>query len=114
MLCHSFLTLLALGATVVQAKCYGMRSDMYGQSVDGADAVVAEFCDHSLAGYFAEGQVKYRCHELHQNLKAEFWVTWKGHGSMTLNSEDCKMRLKNEISGCSLGGESVVAAWSFR
>jgi hypothetical protein len=99
---------------MVQARCYSVTGEMYGQTVDGADGLVADFCDHSLAGYFVEGQAKYRCHELRQDLKAEFWVTWKGRGGMTLNSEDCKMRLRNEILGCSHGGESVVADWSFR
>jgi len=99
---------------MVQAKCYEITTGMYGQSVEGADAVVADLCEDSLAGYFVEGQAKYRCHELRPNLKAEFWVTWEGRGGMTLDSEDCKMRLRNEISGCSLGGESVTADWSFR
>ncbi|KAB2099978.1 hypothetical protein AA0119_g12882 [Alternaria tenuissima] len=111
---YSPFTLAVLGVTMVQAKCYTMSGDMYGQSVDGANEVVAEFCDHSLAGYFVEGQAKYRCFQLNQELKAEFWVIWKGRGGITLNSKDCKMRLKNEIVGCTLGGESVVADWYFR
>jgi hypothetical protein len=78
--------------------------------------MIDNFCDNHLAGYFAEGQTKYRCSKLgvQQNIKAEFWVTWKGSGGLTLDSEDCKTRFKNEIDGCSAGGESVVADWYFR
>jgi hypothetical protein len=99
--------------TVTQAGCYTSTTGMYGQSMSGADAVVAESCTHDLAGYFDEGQTKYRCLQL-PTSKVEFWVSWKGAGGLTLDSEDCKKRLMNEIHGCALGGESLVANWYFR
>jgi hypothetical protein len=97
----------------VQARCYGMTVDMYGQMMIGADAVVDESCTHDLAGYFTEGQTKYHCLQLTSN-KVELWVGWKGRGGLTLDTADCKKRLMDEIKGCTLGGESVVADWYFR
>ncbi|KAI0615963.1 hypothetical protein TUN199_12065, partial [Pyrenophora tritici-repentis] len=99
---------------MVQAKCYDSTTEIYGQIMQGADAVVGNFCDHGLAGYFVEGQTKYRCSQLHENLKFEFWVAWKGSGGLTLDGRDCKRRLRDEIYGCSAGGESVAADWYFR
>lgn len=75
--------------------------------------MIDEFCNNDLAGYFTEGQTKYRCLQLSKN-KVELWVGWKGRGGLSLNSKDCQIRLKNEINGCTLGGESVIADWYFR
>lgn len=99
--------------TIVQATCYTPKTGEYGQSMSGADAKVDESCKFDLADYFTEGQTKYRCHQLPHN-KVEFWVGWRGRGGWTLDSEDCKQRLKNEIYGCPFGGESVIADWYFR
>jgi hypothetical protein len=105
---------MTLGVATVHAKCYGLTTGIYGQSVQEAADNVDDFCDHHLAGYFTEGQTKYRCLDLQGSAKAEFWVTWMGSGDLALNSEDCKLRLGNEIIGCTAGGESVVADWYFR
>jgi hypothetical protein len=107
------LIFMTLGVATTQARCYGVTPAIGGLTVQGADAVVDEFCGHDLAGYFTEGQTKYRCKQL-QSYKAEFWVTWMGSGDLTLNSEDCKTRLRDEIHGCDVGGESVVADWYVR
>jgi hypothetical protein len=98
---------------MVQAKCDTLTTGGYGLSMANADVNVDKLCDDGLAGYFTEGQTKYGCSQLSRN-KIEFWTGWKGQGALSLDSEDCKMRLKNEINGCSLGGESVVADWFFR
>jgi hypothetical protein len=38
---------------LLETPIYYLRtSGMYGESVDGADVVVEDFCDYSLAGYF--------------------------------------------------------------
>lgn len=111
---HKLSLLFTLGVAVAQAKCYVPETGTYGNTDEKADAAVNEFCDNSLAGYFTEGQTKYRCSWLQQNVKADIWVGWRGSGELTLSSEDCKMRLKNEVYGCSVGGESVVADWYFR
>jgi hypothetical protein len=107
-------TITTMGVTMVHAKCYDLTTGIYGQTVQEAAEKVDDFCDHYLAGFFTEGQTKYQCLDLQQNVKAEFWITWKGSGDLTLNSQDCKLRLKNEINGCKAGGESVVADWYFR
>ncbi|KAI0568824.1 hypothetical protein Alg130_11923, partial [Pyrenophora tritici-repentis] len=99
---------------MIEAGCYTLTTGDYGLTVDGADALVDNFCNIDLAGYFNKGQTKYRCSQLNKNLKVEFWVVWMGHGGLTLNKEDCKMRLHEEINHCRLGGESVVADWFFR
>lgn len=98
---------------MVQARRYTLTTGSYGQSMAGADAMVDKLCDENLAGYFTDRQTKYSCSQLSRN-KIEFWTGWRGHGALSLNKEDCNMRLKNEINGCSLGGESVVADWYFR
>jgi hypothetical protein len=98
---------------LVQAKCYIPTVGGYGLSWADADANVDKLCDSDLAGYFTESQTKYACFQLPRN-KMEFWVGWKGHGALSLDSGDCKLRLKKEIHGCDLGGESVVADWYFR
>ncbi|KAF2844451.1 hypothetical protein T440DRAFT_473367 [Plenodomus tracheiphilus IPT5] len=109
---HS-LTVLASTMAAVQAKCYSTSTGIYGQSMEGADAAVEQLCDQDLAGYYTEGETKYRCIQLPKN-KVEFWVGWDGPGGLTLKVDDCKMRLRNEITGCTLGGESLVDDWSFR
>ncbi|KAH7394628.1 hypothetical protein BKA66DRAFT_389669, partial [Pyrenochaeta sp. MPI-SDFR-AT-0127] len=81
------LVVIAPVVTIVQAACYKMTTGMYGQNMDGADAVVDKLCDDDLAGYFTEGQTKYRCFQLPKN-KVELWVGWKGRGGLTLNSKD--------------------------
>jgi hypothetical protein len=106
--------IITLGVTIAQAGCYIPKTGTYGNTDDQADAAVNDFCDHGLAGYFTERQTKYRCSWLQQNVKADIWVAWMGSGDLTLNSEDCKMRLKDEVYGCSVGGESTVADWYFR
>lgn len=100
-------------AHIAQAACYGLTTDMYGQSTDGVDKEIDNLCAHDLAGYFTEGQTKYHCVQLPKN-KVEIWVGWNGSGGLTLNSEDCTTRLKNELNGCVVGGESAVADWHFR
>ena len=47
-------------------------------------------------------------------LEVDFYVQWLGRGSLTLDNEDCKNRLKDEMNGCVSGGESMVADWYFR
>jgi hypothetical protein len=61
----------------VQARCYGMTVDMYGQMMIGADAVVDESCTHDLAGYFTEGQTKYHCLQLTSNKVTSLTVLRK-------------------------------------
>jgi hypothetical protein len=108
------LFILTLGFTIAQAKCYMPKTGTYGNTDKKAEAAVNDFCDHGLAGYFMNGQTKYRCSWLQQKVKADIWVAWMGPGDLTLDSEDCKRRLKDEIYGCSVGGESTVADWYFR
>ncbi|OAL42853.1 hypothetical protein IQ07DRAFT_593575 [Pyrenochaeta sp. DS3sAY3a] len=86
---------IAPAVSMVQAGCYVASTGLYGQSMKGADAAADHFCDDDLAGYFTEGQTKYR-------------------GGLSLNIDDCKKRLKDEINECSFGGESTVADWYFR
>ena len=47
-------------------------------------------------------------------LEVDFHVQWLGRGSLTLDNEDCKNRLKDEINRCVSGGESIVADCYFR
>jgi hypothetical protein len=104
---HQLSLIFTLVAAVAQAKCYVPKTGTYGNTDDEADAAVNDFCD-------PEGQTKYCCSWLQPNVRADIWVGWTGAGGLTLSSDDCKMRLKNEIYGCSVGGESVVADWYFR
>ncbi|OAL42758.1 hypothetical protein IQ07DRAFT_553666 [Pyrenochaeta sp. DS3sAY3a] len=104
---------IAHAVSMVQAGCYVASTGLYGQSMKGADAAADDFCDDDLAGYFTEGQTKYRCFQLPNN-KVEFWVGWTGSGGLSLKIDDCKKRLKDEINECSFGGESTVADWYFR
>ncbi|KAH4596317.1 hypothetical protein HBH82_231370 [Parastagonospora nodorum] len=73
---------------LVRADCYGITTGMYGQSMTGAGIAVNDFCAHDLA---------------------EFWVAWKGRSGWTLRSEDCELRLTDEINGCTLGGRNFEA-----
>jgi hypothetical protein len=106
--------IITLCVTIAHAGCYIPKTGTYGNTDKKADAAVNDFCNHGLAGYFTEGQTKYRCSWLQQNVKADIWVAWKGSGDLTLDSEDCKRRLKDEVYGCSVGGETTVADWYFR
>ncbi|KAH7060977.1 hypothetical protein BKA63DRAFT_225791 [Paraphoma chrysanthemicola] len=82
---------------MVRARCYELTTDIYGQSMAGAEAAVGEFCAYDLSGYFTESQIKYRCLQLPRN-KVEFWVGWKGNGAWTLNIEDSLIRSSELIS----------------
>jgi hypothetical protein len=108
------LLIVAFGVTVTYAKCYGLTTGDYGQTEHATNEMVDEFCDHELAGYFTEGETKYGCSNLQRDVKGEFWVKWMGSGDLTLDTEDCKLRLKNEVNGCKAGGASEVADWYFR
>jgi hypothetical protein len=105
---------ITLGITMARAECYGTAPGISGLTIEGSNAAVGGFCDQYLAGYFTDGQTKYRCLQLQENVKAEFWVAWMGSGGHTLNPEDCKKRLGNEINGCMDGGHSEIADWYFR
>jgi hypothetical protein len=109
----SSLVLVAAVIASVEARCYPGTVGDYGLSTDGAAEAVDGFCDRDLAGYFTQGQTKYKCLQLSKN-KVELWVGWRGRGSWSLNSHDCKTRLREEINGCALGGESMIADWFFR
>jgi hypothetical protein len=111
---HKLSLVFTLAIAAAQAKCYKPKTGTYGNTDDVAEAAINDFCNQGLAGYFTEGQTKYRCSWLQPNVKADIWVAWMGPGDLTLSSEHCTMRLKNEIYGCSVGGESVVADWYFR
>jgi hypothetical protein len=109
----SNLVVTSSAAAVTQATCYVGTVADYGLIMDGADAVVEKLCSNDLASYFDEGQTKYHC--LQQSYyKIEFWVRWTGYGGLSLKSDDCKKRLRDEIDGCTNGGESTVADWYFR
>jgi hypothetical protein len=111
---HKSFLITTVGATTALARCYVPKTGTYGNTDEKADEAVNDFCESGLAGYFTEGQTKYRCSWLQQNVKADIWVTWMGSGDLTLDTEDCKLRLRNEIYGCSVGGESTVSDWYFR
>jgi hypothetical protein len=68
---HQLSLIFTLGAAIAQAKCYVPKTGTYGNTDDEADAAVNDFCDHDLAGYFTEGQTKYRCSWLQTNVKAD-------------------------------------------
>jgi hypothetical protein len=111
---HKSFLIIIVGATTALATCYVPKIGTYGNTDEKADEAVNDFCESGLAGYFTQGQTKYRCSWLQQNVKADIWVIWMGSGDLTLNTEDCKLRLRNEIYGCSVGGWSVVSDWYFR
>jgi hypothetical protein len=111
---HKLFLIIAAGATTVLAECYVPKWGTYGNTDEKADEAVNNFCESGLAGYFTNGQTKYRCAWLQENVKADIEVKWMGSGDLTLNTEDCKLRLRNEFYGCSVGGHSVVADWYFR
>jgi hypothetical protein len=104
---------ITLGITMARAECYSTAPGVSGLTIEGSNAAVGDFCDHYLAGYFTKDQTKYRCLQLQENVKAEFWVTRIGSG-LTLNPEDCKKRLGNEINECMDGGYNTIADWYFR
>jgi hypothetical protein len=111
--------MLAPAIATVQAGCYGYSEkngvvERWNDSVEMAKGYADQACNSGIGGYFPEGQTKYRCYQLRDRLKVEFWVRWEGRGGLTLADKDCKLRLKNEIGGCIYGGESTTAQWYFR
>jgi hypothetical protein len=104
---------LAPAIATVQANCYS-SGPKWLDNIGMAKAYVNQVCAHNgIRDYFPEGQTKYRCFQLRDNLKAEFWVRWEGRGDLTLANNDCKLRLKDEIGGCQYGCESTIAQWYF-
>lgn len=111
---HTLLAILAPVLGTAQAGCYS-GGESWGNEKGGATAAASAICYGGIiGGYFNEGQTKYYCSPLAGNKKAEFWVRWGGRGGLTLNNDDCVLRLTNEIGGCEHGGESTVADWYFR
>ncbi|KAK7187150.1 secreted protein [Paraphaeosphaeria sporulosa] len=99
----------------MKAVCYSADAPWWGSFQDAANAAVDQHCNSGgVSGYFAQGQTKYFCIQHSALQKSEFWVQWKGKGGLTLDDNDCKLRLKNEINGCKWGGESTIADWYFR
>ncbi|KAF1944969.1 hypothetical protein EJ02DRAFT_452059 [Clathrospora elynae] len=102
----------------VQAGCYSQFGDIqWGPNKELAKAWVDSICTSaSLSGTFAAGEFKSQC------FVADFWsvavfvVGWNGSSSdsATLADDECRFRLKNEIGGCSAGGQSWVNGWFFR
>lgn len=111
---HTFIAFLLPILGTVQAGCYSGGAS-WDNEKGRATATVSAVCyGHIIGGFFNEGQTKYYCVQLTDNKKGEFWVGWKGRGGLTLNDDDCVLRLTNEIGGCSHGGESTIADWYFR
>ncbi|KAF2021245.1 hypothetical protein BU24DRAFT_416902 [Aaosphaeria arxii CBS 175.79] len=110
----TFLAVMAPIIATVQAGCYS-GGDSWGGDQGVANSVVDQICNGGgVSGSFQGGQTKYACRQLSGSKKGEFWVRWTGAGTLSLNDGDCRLRLKNEINGCSNGGESTVAGWFFR
>ncbi|KAL2075425.1 hypothetical protein VTL71DRAFT_368 [Oculimacula yallundae] len=111
-------TLLALAtfATVVSAGCYTSGEGFDTDNNRGhARRAAIDLCQGQvLSGYFNQGQSKTRCADMDNNKKVDFQVVWLGKGGLTLKPSDCEWRLHNEINGCNLGGESIIADWFFR
>ncbi|KAH7168192.1 hypothetical protein DER46DRAFT_572134 [Fusarium sp. MPI-SDFR-AT-0072] len=108
------LTIAALSGTV-SAGCFTSGAIWNGrQAHDAAKGAIDDFCNRGeLSGYFNPQQEKTRCAPLDGGSHADFKVKWLGNGGLTLKVEDCKLRLKNEVDGCTYGGRTVTADWEF-
>ena len=109
-------TLFAILAPVIstaQAGCYS-GDDTWAPDQVQANNALGDLCN-SLSGSFSGGQSKYQCLDAGSaNKKLEFWVTNTAGNSLSLNHDDCVLRLSNEINGCEHGGDTTTAGWDFR
>ncbi|KAF2108576.1 hypothetical protein BDV96DRAFT_605631 [Lophiotrema nucula] len=106
------------GVTLARRGCYNDEdAQTWGGNTDGVKHFVDQTCHEGpggVSGYFEFGQSKTACVEIRDGVQANFKVAWYGVGPLTLNDDDCKLRLKNEISGCNAGGESSIGNWFFK
>ncbi|KAF2872257.1 hypothetical protein BDV95DRAFT_605890 [Massariosphaeria phaeospora] len=124
----TLLTILASVATasagLIQRGCYTDSSKaMWGGQTgkDTATATIDTICSSAgLGGHFTAGQEKKHCQDvgyLYPNQKYHFSVKWTapyGLDVAVLSEDDCKARLKNEVTGCWQGGKSNVAGFEFK
>lgn len=111
---HLLFAIMAPAMVTVQATCFRSGPEWSPTKQIAIDFVNSICNSNGVSGYFPEGMTKYRCKQLRDNVKGEFWVNWKGRGNLSLNDNDCKGGLINEINGCSKGGESTIAQWYYR
>lgn len=104
--------------TVVSADCFG-SGDSWSSEIQLARDGVDYWCDNAvtngggLSGSFTAGQTKTRCTEMTANKHAILTVQWTGQGTHSLNDNDCKDKLKQEINACEHGGRRTTADWYF-
>jgi hypothetical protein len=104
------------GMALSRRGCYSGGLSWYMKKKAAASAAVDGLChggDGGVSGYFAQGQSKTGCVNLSGDSHANFEVAWYGHGGLTLNDNDCKVRLKNEINACEFGGGNTAYDWFF-
>lgn len=105
---------VAAAAGTAQATCFTSGASWGNDGAAAARGAINDLCDQRvLAGYFNPGQAKTACANLPGGKRADFRVLWLGRGGLTLNVADCKLRLTNEVNGCSRGGRSTTADWEF-
>lgn len=111
----TLITLLAPAMVTVQAGCYS-GGPKWSPNYDASRGFVDSICNKDgVAGSFGTNAgTKYRCTDLRDNVKGEFWVSWRGSGDGYLSDQNCKDGLKREIDGCQNGGESVYGQWYYR
>ncbi|KAF2793237.1 hypothetical protein K505DRAFT_244834 [Melanomma pulvis-pyrius CBS 109.77] len=111
---HTLLAIIAPAIATVQAGCFG-SGPTWDPTKNTAVSVVDQICNsNGVSGFFTSGQTKSRCVNIRDHVRAQFEAQWTGGGSLSLNDGDCKLRLKNEINGCSHGGETITAQWRFK
>ncbi|KAF2872248.1 hypothetical protein BDV95DRAFT_667306 [Massariosphaeria phaeospora] len=114
-------TLLAILATTAtaSAKCFNQVKEgtAFWGSHDIAMNFVDEICNSgNMAGYFEAGQAKQACSAVSLDGRINWLVKWtdpESIGGLTLNDDDCKLRLKQEISMCLAGGSTTHNGWEF-
>jgi hypothetical protein len=107
------------GVALVPRGCFKGGDAWEGSQTKAVDAV-DKLCHGGaggMSGSFSQGQSKTGCLNIRDGVAAFFRVTWYGGSgpspSSTLDDNECKSRLKNEILGCDNGGGSQVVDWYF-
>ncbi|KAF1947437.1 hypothetical protein EJ02DRAFT_449612 [Clathrospora elynae] len=106
---YPLLALLA-PAAVRAAGCYSETGPGWGSFRQLANNDADAVCGSSEVSGNFNGNTKYACRYLGNNIKAEFWVTGTGY----LSAQDCAFGLKEEINGCGWGGENFHGDFYYR
>jgi hypothetical protein len=113
-------------ATIEARKCYKDWDQFWPADKKVYNDTIEAICNgDGVSGSFKGKEEKRFCWQeakcekctMNQDkyrLNAIFAVKWTKGTESWLGDEDCKMRLRNELEGCSSGGRQTTANWYFK